>query len=319
MTKAFWERKAAMHDSSIANNAAITADNVCPSCGCGGAVIGYSYWEDVYRCSRCELCFLRKAVRSNADKDNHWYAELDEAKRDQIDSFFAAMGDAYVAQLNVLGQMTPGRSILDVGCGVGILLAVAKQRGWSVSGVETSEHAARFAAKHFEIDYAQSLDELPAHSLDVIRLSHVLEHIPEPMTFLPLLSKLLKPQGIVAVIVPNREPLCAAIVNRIRGLRSAKPKLAGAIYPDMHVLGFSPRSLSHLMENVGFESLTVFTVSMGSSTYFPMLYNGLLLRERFSEISRRNLLRHFLPMLVDNLGNRFGRGHWVVGYFRKPA
>jgi hypothetical protein len=86
----------------------------------------------------------------------------------------------------------------------------------------------------------------------------------------------------------------------------------------MHVLGFSPRSLRNLLGAAGFEPIDIFTVSMGSRSYFPMFYDGLLDRKKLSEIPLRQLARYWLPMLADNLGNRVGLGEWIVAHFRKP-
>ncbi|MCA0446043.1 MAG: class I SAM-dependent methyltransferase [Bacteroidetes bacterium] len=289
----------------------------CPSCGEKGFVIGTSFSEDVLRCMACELCFLRKSIRSNTDNDNHWYEELIDCDQSLVDRFVTDMEKPYVAQLNILERLSPGRELLDIGCGLGIFLSIAKEKQWKVHGIESSEHAVQFAKKHFNIKYKQNLEELSQLGIDVIRLSHVLEHIPEPKDILTNIHRLLKSQGILVIIVPNREPLSATVVNWIRRIFSQKPKLTGAIYPDMHVLGFSPSSLSNLITPFGFDSIKISTISMGNPIYFPMFYDGLLSRKSIRNIPIKTLFMYYLPMFFDNLGNRFGKGQWIVGYFRK--
>jgi len=230
------------------------------------------------------------------------------------------MGTAYSAQLSVLEALILGRSILDVGCGVGVFLSVAKKRNWNVRGVDASENAAYFAMKHFGIEYSSTLDDFENSTFDAIRISHVLEHVPEPKPFLIKLHGLLKPNGTLAIIIPNREPLCATIINRLRSAFAERPKLVGAIYPDMHVLGFSTKSLSQLVAPLGFKAIQLFTISMGNATYFPMFYDGLLTRTPIRKIPIKSLVKYHLPMIIDNLGNTFNKGQWIVGYFRKePA
>ncbi len=123
-----------------------------------------------------------------------------------------------------------------------------------------------------------------------MRISHVLEHIPEPRDFLDQLHRVLKPSGILVVIVPNREPLCAMFVNRYRQLFSKKPKLAGAIYPDMHVLGFSTKSLTKLVRSIKFNTISCFTVSMGNTSYYPQVLNPAIKIYNLSVLPRQNLL-----------------------------
>ncbi|BAZ87855.1 class I SAM-dependent methyltransferase [Dolichospermum compactum] len=295
----------------------ILSEQQCPSCGGQGSTIGISFDEDVLHCQDCDLCFLKNSVRPMSANDNGWYSELFDFSQNAANNLVAEMQDSYLRQLSTLEKVSHGRNILDVGCGIGIFLAVAKSRDWNVFGVESSEHGAYFANKHFDIQYQSSIDEFPANTFDVVRISHVLEHIPEPRDFLHQLYRVLKPSGILVVIVPNREPLCAMFVNRYRQLFSKKPKLAGAIYPDMHVLGFSTKSLNKLVNSIKFNTVSCFTVSMGDITYYPLFYDGLLSRTKITNIKFKTFLRYYLPMIVDNLGNPFSKGQWIVGYFAK--
>lgn len=294
------------------------SEATCPSCQAEGHIIGTSSDVDVYQCPGCELCFLPASVRPNSDKDNHWYGELAGTPEGKGEEYIAHMGGSYIAQLKQLEPLVNGKKVLDVGCGLGIFLAVAKRHGWEAHGVESSEHSVEFARRQYGLDYHSSLDELGANSFDVVRISHVLEHIPEPLGFLVALKRVLKPGGVLAIIVPNREPLTCLVKNKLKGALSKKPALSGAIYPDMHVLGLSRTSLRNLLRRVGYQAEQVQSVSMGNPTFYPTFYDGLLRVERLGEISPGRLLRFYLPQLLDNIGNRFGRGTWVVGYFRKP-
>lgn len=290
----------------------------CPNCRARGRKIGTSKLEPVYECPWCGLCFLDAAVRQRAALDNSWYEEFATAPDSWIGHFQRQMGDAYSRQLDTIAAYTKGRRLLDVGCGVGIFLSIAAARGWQCAGVEESPHAIDFVRNRLGIECRNTLSEFADNDADAMRLSHVLEHIPEPRDALSAMARVLKPDGVLAVIVPNREPLVARAVNAVRRLRNPAPRLAGAIYPDMHVLGFSPRSLRNLLSTVGFERIEIFTVSMGSRSYFPMFYDGLLDCKRLSDIPLRQLVRYWLPMFADNAGNAFGLGEWIVAYSRKP-
>ena len=154
--------------------------------------------------------------------------------------------------------------------------------------------------------------------MDLIRASHVLEHIPQPKAFVEGCFNTLKSGGVLMVIVPNGVPWIQALVNFKRRFQSKKPKLAASIYPYMHVLGFSRKSLTYLMRETGFAQISMKSVSMGSRTYYPWFYDGLLSRQSFAKYWRGGNLQSKIPQLLAFLGNSFGRGEWLVGYFRKP-
>ena len=97
------------------------------------------------------------------------------------------------------------KQLLDVGCGTGDFLKTALTDGWTVTGIEPNEQARKIAnvktnQNVFEINH---LDNLKEHSFDVITLWHVLEHLPKLDTHIQLFRKLLKPNGLLIIAVPN--------------------------------------------------------------------------------------------------------------------
>jgi len=97
------------------------------------------------------------------------------------------------------------KKLLDVGCGTGDFLKIAKNNQWIVSGIEPNEKARAIANKKtegkvFNIDH---LIKYEAQSFDVITLWHVLEHLPKLENHLTLFRSLLKPNGRLVIAVPN--------------------------------------------------------------------------------------------------------------------
>lgn len=62
-------------------------------------------------------------------------------------------------------------------------LAAARERGWKVMEHDRNSHAAAAAKAAFNLFFS-SLNEIAKGSVDVVRLSHVLEHVPFPVYFL---------------------------------------------------------------------------------------------------------------------------------------
>jgi len=99
-----------------------------------------------------------------------------------------------------------GGRILDVGCGTGDYLAGLRQMGWAVQGIEINPHAVQHAREVLHLDVAQSdflQARLPANHFDVVTMWWYLEHIPNPLQVLQEARRVLKPDGVLWLGVPN--------------------------------------------------------------------------------------------------------------------
>lgn len=93
-------------------------------------------------------------------------------------------------------------SVLDIGSGTGDFLAEAKQQNWKAVGMEPSEKA-KALAKQKGICIIETYPELENHFFDVITMWHVLEHVPDLEFQIKELKRLLKPDGVIFIAVPN--------------------------------------------------------------------------------------------------------------------
>ena len=106
-----------------------------------------------------------------------------------------------------------GKTVLDVGCGGGILTESMAAAGAKVTGIDLSEKALSVARLHlFEsghsIDYrlisAEDLAaQMPAH-FDVVTCMEMLEHVPDPASTIAACARLVKPGGDVFFSTLNR-------------------------------------------------------------------------------------------------------------------
>jgi len=96
-------------------------------------------------------------------------------------------------------------NLLDMGCGTGYFLSVCKQSGWNVEGVEVSDIARSKAEERIGQKLHTSLDALLTEEkrFDVITLWHVFEHLYDINASFLQLKKLLKPQGVLVLALPN--------------------------------------------------------------------------------------------------------------------
>jgi 2-polyprenyl-3-methyl-5-hydroxy-6-metoxy-1,4-benzoquinol methylase len=104
----------------------------------------------------------------------------------------------------VLATLPRGK-FMDVGCGAGNTVALARQLGWSAMGIEIDPSAVRTAqisGLHIEQGTYEKL-ALYQGQFDCIMCSHVLEHVHNPRDLLEKVKQALKPGGYFLLILPN--------------------------------------------------------------------------------------------------------------------
>lgn len=95
---------------------------------------------------------------------------------------------------------------LDIGCGNGAYLSYLKNHGWQVFGVDVSSRAAEVAKNVFDIEvFVGEVSDVPfsSGSFDFVHMSHVIEHMAEPIETIKRIAKLLKPGRVVYIETPN--------------------------------------------------------------------------------------------------------------------
>ena len=197
-------------------------------------------------------------------------------------------------------------------------LNVAASEGWETKGFEKNIHAANVAQDILNISITNEFDKISDESFSVVRLSHILEHVPNPLEFLSSAISKLRPGGISISIAPNANSFSYSAITLLRKLATKSNRITAPMSPGHHILGFNRLSLSKLYEAVSMQPLKVFNISMGSQTFYPFFYDGLMTQQKITDFNLKTLLKYWLPTFVDNVGNGFGGGQWVVGYFKKP-
>jgi cyclopropane fatty-acyl-phospholipid synthase-like methyltransferase len=139
-------------------------------------------------------------------------------------------------------------SLLEIGCGHGEVLMEGRKRGWQVSGVEISAHAAQVANHRLKGPAVRvgSIEELPPERFDAILAADVIEHVRDPKSFLKRIRELVTPGGVVVLITPSLDSWMR------RFLRSRWME-----YKVEHLYYFSTRSIRLLLEECGFGEIRI--------------------------------------------------------------
>ncbi len=143
---------------------------------------------------------------------------------------------------------TPG-AVLDVGCGTGAMLMSAFSRGWACHGIEMSRASSGHLSENGIAQMQHCLFEdavLGDSSLDVVIMSHVLEHMADPCAALCRISRALRPGGLLMMRLP--------CVTKEAGLLGTY--WTGWDMP-RHYYHFERRTIRRMLERSGFEVLSL--------------------------------------------------------------
>ena len=195
---------------------------------------------DIVRCSRCGHMQV-EAFPPSQTLDAGYGEVADAVYLDEEEGQRATAARA----LDLIERHLGGSGALcDLGCWVGFLLAEARERGWSVQGVEPSEFAARFGRERLGLDIRTgtlATAELPGATFDCVVMGDVIEHLPDPGEALDRVHGLLKPNGILYLALPDAGSAVA------RSLRARW----WSVLPT-HVQYFTRTSLARLLDRHGF-------------------------------------------------------------------
>ncbi|ESQ09448.1 MAG TPA: bifunctional 2-polyprenyl-6-hydroxyphenol methylase/3-demethylubiquinol 3-O-methyltransferase UbiG [Chromatiaceae bacterium] len=132
-------------------------------------------------------------------------------------SEFKSLHDINPLRLDYINRAAKlaGKTVLDVGCGGGILSESMATAGANVLGIDMGEEPLRVAELHtletgVEVDYRQiTAEQLAAErpeSFDVVTCMELLEHVPEPSSIVAACARLVRPGGQVFLSTLNRNP-----------------------------------------------------------------------------------------------------------------
>lgn len=150
-------------------------------------------------------------------------------------------------QLELIKPMRKGGTILDFGCGKGVFLHFAAERGWQTTGIETAAKRAEFAQIFYGLQVITdqySGEVIPGDPFDVITLFHVLEYLPSPRELLnSLVSQNLNANGVLVVEVPRFDSLQSTVVGRAWI----------HLDPPRHLSRFTTAALLRMLRDLGFK------------------------------------------------------------------
>jgi len=176
--------------------------------------------------------------------------------------------------------------LLDVGCGMGIMLNRFRELGWDTYGIDVSTYATEYARNELGLNvFTSAIHEIdfPENYFDLITIVHVIEHIPNPRGALETLHSLMKPEGIIIVATHDIDGLCPRIVkHRWRHLNIPE-----------HLYFFSKNTLNQMLRDTGFHTFRV----TETATLAAVTSDSTGLHAPIRLLHRYRLVRQAAPLL----------------------
>jgi 2-polyprenyl-3-methyl-5-hydroxy-6-metoxy-1,4-benzoquinol methylase len=196
--------------------------------------------------------------------------------------------------------------ILDIGAGTGAFAHAMQQKAWKVTGLEPDAITREKAFEIYQL-HLQSTDtifDLPENEFEVITMWHVLEHVHALKPYLNQCFKSLKHNGRLIIAVPNYTSFDARYYQ----------KYWAAYDLPRHLYHFSPKSMSILLNEMGFDNVTM----------RPMWYDSFyvsLLSEKYKQSGKFGML---VAGAIGVLSNLFAlmdasKGSSIIYEFKKQS
>lgn len=229
-----------MENYSITNNCIICGDKFA------GKVFIKTDELSFLKCPECSLIWRIHPKEDLTEYDDkEYFSRFYEDKRKR-------RVQKSKQQIKLIEKFKPAKgTLLEIGCSMGYFLQAAKEEGWQATGIDIGSYAIDHCKNLGLEAYHMSASELEklGKTYDVIVMRHVFEHLPNPVEQLQLFLKLLKPEGLLMINLPNGRYIKGRIFKEKYKFYS--PKSVGL----QHYFYYSPFNLKVLLEQNNYKVL----------------------------------------------------------------
>jgi 2-polyprenyl-3-methyl-5-hydroxy-6-metoxy-1,4-benzoquinol methylase len=226
--------------------------NTCVLCnGSHSAVIedcrnGYK----ILKCLNCGFVYLNpipsKELIEKAYSEEYYTPWLENQRKKRI--------KMWKSRLETLNSFARRKGkLLDVGCGEGLFLELAREDGWDVAGTEISPFAVKHGRERLDLNilHGELIDiGFPDKIFDAITLWHVLEHTTNPLVLLKEIRRILKDDGVFILAIPNLNNILSQWAYKL--VKGKRMRLFDPLDRELHLYHFTPETIRLALEKAGF-------------------------------------------------------------------
>lgn len=210
----------------------------------------------VVLCSSCNLLYINPRLKA---PEKIYWGDADKYFREASLIFEERAkhhrDPNYIEDLKRIYKFKPTGNLLDIGTNMGFFLRKARGRKWNLYGVDPSPSLSKLARDYFGLNVKTAFLEdanFSSDFFDVVTMTDVFEHIPDPKKMLTEIMRIMKPEGVLYIKVPNANFNLFKLLLNIR-LRILKNDDIFDAYE--HVVHYTKKTLSTLLETSGFTPL----------------------------------------------------------------
>lgn len=228
----------------------------CPGCGASSSktkhLFNVSLLEtscSVGQCSSCGLVYKTFAPTTEglAQIYSHEYVHFGTDTIDIAD-FNTAKQKLSKVRKALSGKRLPNElKLLDVGCGSGNFVRIAQNLGYQAEGIDPYLPS-QLKSKYL---HNKSPEDIPKNSYDIAVLLNVAEHLDQPRQMFSAIRQLLKSDGVMLLTCPYGDSYA----------RRVHQAYWGHLALDEHLLFWTPRSLTKLLREVGFQGKVSYRIA----------------------------------------------------------
>ncbi len=231
----------------------------CPLCGSTDAKLIKKEREslEIVSCRECAL--IRVSPRLHRPEEvyqGNSDAYSEEFRMVRLGKFPHHRDSNYLRDLKLIEDRKPSGNFLDVGTNTGSFLRLARGRGWKLQGVEPSHALATLARSWWGLNITEGFIEtldLPTNHFDVVTMTDVFEHVVNPREVLRAIRRVIRPDGLLFIKVPNgRFNILKFQIRRLLGKKNADD-----FDSYEHVVHYTEETLTKMLEASGFEPLEI--------------------------------------------------------------
>ncbi|MDA9897328.1 class I SAM-dependent methyltransferase [Alphaproteobacteria bacterium] len=191
------------------------------------------------------------------------------------------------------------KNVLEIGCGAGGILSVFKDKGCDVLGLDFDKNLLDVAKNNGIETLSGSIENIPpSRKFDLIILSHVLEHIVDPFSFLERVKFLLKVNAFIYIEVPS--------LNYVADGDCQYDLLR--YWQNAHTIHFTEDTLTMLCKKVGLQNVK-------KTKFIHSLWQQTVVNQEISEKEKKSNYKKTIKLIHKIERKRKQRGFFV--YFRK--
>jgi SAM-dependent methyltransferase len=284
--------------------------DACPLC-CGAHHVRVAVSASA-RLVRCRACGLLYSDPLPAERVRTHYEDVyaHDALSEHIDRRRRALFAGFLQQVRPFGD----RRLLDVGCGSGEFLVLAREHGWQTQGIEISSQGAALARRRGLVVHGDP-GELPDGRFDAVTLWNVIDFFLRPLEQMREVHRLLVPGGLVFLRTPNAVfQLAAWRLGRVVVWPPALARLVAEAH-FFQPLVWGPATVRLLLARGGFTDVRI---RNSTASHGDPYHDGSRARERL--VSGVKTLVHALAQgLYRASGGRLTVGSSISVLARKPG